>query len=205
MTTSSNLLVLGFGGHARSVGDVALASGVKRLLFVDSQARANETFAGFPVRAELPDDLGGDWLAFPALGNNSLRERQCDNAPFSLATLIAPDAIVGVEAEIGRGALVARQAHVGPLARIGVGAILNTGSIVEHESSVGDYAHVSVNATVAGRSRIGARVMLGAGAVVIDGVSVCDDVVVGAGAIVVSDITEPGTYVGAPARRVERG
>lgn len=200
-----NLLVLGFGGHARSVGDVALAAGVKRLLFIDPQTRPNESFAGFPVHAELPRDLAGDWSAFPALGDNRLREQQCASAPFPLATLIAPDATIGIEAAIGLGTLVARQAHVGPLTKIGAGVILNTGSIIDHESIVGDYTHISVNATVAGRCWIGRCVMLGAGAVVIDNVNICDDVIVGAGAAVVTDITEPGTYVGVPARRVTRG
>jgi sugar O-acyltransferase (sialic acid O-acetyltransferase NeuD family) len=200
-----NLLVLGFGGHARSVGDVALAAGVKRLLFVDPQTRPNESFAGFPVHAKLRRDLAGDWWAFSALGDNGLREQQCVSAPFPLATLISPDATIGIEVEIGPGTFVARKAHVGPLAKIGTGVILNTGSIVDHESIVGDYTHISVNSTVAGRCRIGRHVMLGAGAVVIDNVSICDDVIVGAGAAVVTDITESGTYVGIPARCVTGG
>ena len=33
-------------------------------------------------------------------------------------------------------------------------------------------------------------------------VTVCDDVVIGAGSVVTKDITEPGTYVGNPARRL---
>jgi acetyltransferase-like isoleucine patch superfamily enzyme len=45
-------------------------------------------------------------------------------------------------------------------------------------------------------------VFLGAGATVIDGTTIADDVTVGAGATVVSDIREPGTYVGSPARRL---
>jgi len=33
-------------------------------------------------------------------------------------------------------------------------------------------------------------------------VSICDDVVIGAGAVVTKDITEPGTYVGNPTRKL---
>jgi len=33
-------------------------------------------------------------------------------------------------------------------------------------------------------------------------VTVCDDVVIGAGAVVTKDITEPGTYVGNPAKKI---
>ena len=34
-------------------------------------------------------------------------------------------------------------------------------------------------------------------------VTICDDVVIGAGSVVTKDITEPGTYVGNPARKLE--
>jgi len=202
MTRHSSLLVLGFGGHARSVGDVALAGGFERLLFLDENAREGEKFEGHLAVRALSVREGEEWKAFPAAGDNVRRERQCRDAPYPLATIVAPSATIGVGACLGEGTLVARNAHVGPLAQIGRGVILNTGCIVEHECIVGDFSHVSVNATVAGRARIGCRVMLGAGAVVIDNVSICDDAVIGAGAVVTRDITTSGTYVGIPARRI---
>lgn len=202
ITGMTSLLILGFGGHARSLADVAIAAGVSRLLFLEPLARAGEGFAGFQAVTSLPANLTGEWFAFPASGDNARREDQCVDAPFPLTRLVSPDATVGLEAEIGEATFLARHAHVGPLTRIGRGVILNTGSITDHESVVGDFSHISVNATVAGRCRIGRRVMLGAGATVIDAVTVCDDVTIGAGAAVVADITEPGTYVGVPARRI---
>jgi serine acetyltransferase len=33
--------------------------------------------------------------------------------------------------------------------------------------------------------------------------SICDDVIIGAGAVVLSNITEKGTYVGIPAKRIK--
>jgi acetyltransferase-like isoleucine patch superfamily enzyme len=48
-------------------------------------------------------------------------------------------------------------------------------------------------------THIGNRVSLGSNATIMP-VTICDDVVVGAGAVVTRDITEPGFYVGNPAR-----
>jgi len=51
-------------------------------------------------------------------------------------------------------------------------------------------------------TRIGNRVSIGSNATMLP-VTVCDDVVIGAGAVVTKDITEPGTYVGNPAKRLK--
>ena len=48
---------------------------------------------------------------------------------------------------------------------------------------------------------IGNRVSIGSNATILP-VTICDNVVIGAGAVVTKDITQPGTYVGNPARRL---
>lgn len=206
--TPKKLLIMGFGGHARSVADVALACGYTQLLFFDEDAQSGENFLGHPVLSSLHelDVLRCD--AFAASGNARMRQQQClalENAGLSPVSLIAPSASIGVGCIISPGSFVGHQAHVGPMAMVGKFCIINTGAVVEHESSVGDYSHVSVNATIAGRSHLGASSMLGAGAVIIDRVTVGDDVIIGAGAVVVSPISYPGIYIGVPARRVNNG
>lgn len=202
-----NLLVMGCGGHARSVGDVALRIGYKELLFVDSGARPGERIFSFNVQQTLSDSLPMDWLAFPASGDNGQRMQQIKVAVekgFSLASLVSPLAYLGESVTVAMGTLVAHHAHVGPSAIVGEGCIINTGAIVEHECLIGDFSHISVNTTIAGRCIIGKRVFVGAGAIVIDKVRIADDVIIGAGATVVDDLLEPGVYVGIPARLVRR-
>lgn len=48
---------------------------------------------------------------------------------------------------------------------------------------------------------IGDRVSIGSNATILP-VTICNDVVIGAGAVVTTNITEPGTYAGNPARRM---
>jgi sugar O-acyltransferase (sialic acid O-acetyltransferase NeuD family) len=182
------------------VADVALSVGIKQLLFIDPNVRAGEGFAGFTAATQLPDQLDPDWLAFPALGDNASRRKICAAIAIPLWSLTARTASVGIEAIVEEGVFVGEHAHVGPAARIGKGAIINSGAIVDHETSIGAFSHVSVNATVAGRCCIGREVLIGAGATVIDKIGICDGAVVGAGATVVSDLVEPGIYVGTPAR-----
>jgi acetyltransferase-like isoleucine patch superfamily enzyme len=49
--------------------------------------------------------------------------------------------------------------------------------------------------------KIGSNCWIGYGAIIIGSVSVCSDVIIGAGSVVTRDITEPGVYTGAPARK----
>lgn len=200
---NKKLLIFGFGGHARSVADIALACGYRELIFVDTNANVNENFRGHRVvkNTECMDDSW--YFAFAASGNALERKNQCtviEQLGLSLVSLVAPSASIGVGSYISDGCFIGHHVHIGPMVSIGRACIINTGAIVEHESSVGDYSHISVNSTIAGRSKIGALSMLGAGATIIDGLSVCDNVVIGAGAVLVSSISVPGTYIGVPAR-----
>ena len=52
-------------------------------------------------------------------------------------------------------------------------------------------------------TRIGNKVYIGSNATLLP-VRICDDVVIGAGAVVTKDITEPGTYIGNPAKKLEK-
>lgn len=201
----AGLCVLGFGGHARSVMDVALAAGIHDFLFVDANAAPNETLLGFPAQTILPKMLPPGWAVFPAAGVNKRRSEQVEWAlrvGWPLATIVSPSASIGVGSVLGPGCFVGHHAHIGPMAHIGAGCIVNTGAVVEHEAHVGDFSHVSVNAVIAGRSRIGRLVMVGASATVLDGLSIVDDVTIGGGGVVHRSIDMTGVYVGVPVRRV---
>jgi sugar O-acyltransferase (sialic acid O-acetyltransferase NeuD family) len=203
MNVAEGLLILGFGGHARSVADVALGSGFKQLCFIDDGAMPGERFQDFMVQRDWPSTLPDGWAVIVASGDDLRREQlgvQVRERGWPLASLVARSATLGVGARIGPGSFIGQQAHIGPMASVGTGCIINTGAVIEHESVVGDYTHVSVRATVAGRAHIGSHCFIGAGATVIDGVGVVDGTVVGAGACVLRTLVVRGTYVGVPAR-----
>lgn len=51
-------------------------------------------------------------------------------------------------------------------------------------------------------TRIGNKVSIGSNATILP-VNICDNVVIGAGAVVAKDITQPGIYVGNPAKKIK--
>lgn len=199
------LLILGFGGHARSVADVALSCGIRQLLFIDENAREGESFQGFPVQKVWPPQPLKSWVCLGASGDSIKRQTQiidARNAGWPIGVLIAKTATVGAGAFIAEGCFVGQHAHIGPMALVNEACIINTGAIVEHDCIVGDYSHISVNATVAGRCRIGSSVFIGAGATVIDSIEICSNATIGAGSVVIRNITRAGIFVGIPTQSV---
>ena len=201
----STLLVLGAGGHGCVVADAALRAGLWHELSAtdrDAARCSGELLPG--VR------LGGVASALPlatavhiAIGNALSRECEAKAVGAErLATVIHPDATLSAHAQVGAGCFLAARSVVAPRATLGTCVIVNHGAVVDHDAEVGDYSHVAPNATLGGGVRVGKRVLVGAGTSVLPGVSICDDAVIGAGSVVNANISEPGVYAGAPARRI---
>ena len=57
-------------------------------------------------------------------------------------------------------------------------------------------------AKILGGAKIGNSCRIGSNSTILPNVQICDDVVIGAGAVVTKSITEPGTYIGIPARKL---
>ena len=54
---SNSCIILGCGGHARSVADIALHNGFTDLIFVDDKANKEEFIFDFPVTVSYPFTL----------------------------------------------------------------------------------------------------------------------------------------------------
>lgn len=196
--------IFGCGGHARSAADVLLDAAGHISFFYDQHARDGEQIFGLPcVNDDSVFSQALQWHI--ALGDSQQRMIEANRVIESgggLVSIFSPKAYIGREAALSKGVFVGHGAHVGPLANVGQATIINTGAVVEHEVLVGKGCHISINAVVAGRAQLGDHVFIGAGAVVRDAIKICNRVTVGVGAVVVKDITEPGVYVGIPAKKI---
>ena len=137
-----------------------------------------------------------------AIGNNKARSLFANRIERTLfRTVVHPDARVTASAIVLSGAYIAPLAAVNSSAVIGTGAIVNTGAIVEHHCAIYPFVHIAPNATLCGAVTVGEGALVGAGATVSPGVHIAPWVTIGCGAVVVEDITEPGVYVGCPAKK----
>lgn len=196
----NRLIIIGASGHGKVVADIAGLNGYTDIVFLDDDETVRSC-GGYKVIGNTKTKTDGD--VFVAVGNAAIRKRLSEGR--NVVTLIHPHAVIARDAVIGEGSVVMAGAVINPGARIGKGCIINTCSSVDHDCIVGDYCHVAVGAHLCGTVKAGCNTWIGAGATVSNNVVICEDTMIGAGCVVVNDITEPGTYVGVPARKTGGG
>ena len=200
-----DVIVIGAGGHAKTVVDTILHSG-DRILGLFSETIEDTGFHALPVIGTPMDYKKYPNVYFIiAIGNAAARERIASQMIGAYwYTAIHPSAIISpMCTSIGEGTIVSANAVINPFSSVGKHCIINSCSLVEHDNSIGDFAHISVGARCAGGVSVGKSTWVGIGASVRDHISICDHCMIGARAVVVKNITEPGTYVGIPAKKKE--
>ncbi|MBL8031750.1 MAG: NeuD/PglB/VioB family sugar acetyltransferase [Candidatus Doudnabacteria bacterium] len=204
--TNRTLVIIGAGGHGKVVGEIAELSGVySKIVYLDNDTSI-EFCLSYPVVGTTDD-----WVKYPnadifiAVGSNATRQKVSEKIGADrLATLIHPTAWVSTHATIGKGSVVMAMAVVGVDAKLGTGCIVNTGATVDHECMLADFVHISPGAHLSGQTVVGKRSWFGVGSSSIQNITVGSDVVIGAGGVVVRDLIEPGTYIGIPAKPVNK-
>ncbi|WP_026527201.1 acetyltransferase [Butyrivibrio sp. VCD2006] len=210
-----NIVMLGGGGHCKSVIDAALRSKkFGKIYITDVNLKPGDNIFGCEVAGTddvlpklLADGVKNAFITVGFVKPSGLRSKlffMAKDIGFSFPNIIDPSAVVSEHATLGTGIFVGKNAVINAGARIGDNVIINTGAIVDHDSVVGDFAHIAVGTKVCGEAKIGANALIGAGATVLQGVKIGNDAIIGAGSVALKDIGASCTAVGAPARILRR-
>lgn len=202
----TDLLVIGAGGHAKVVIDVARAAGFTPVAALDPGS-IGSTCNGVEVVGS--DDKSAELLAAGltqcavAIGDNRLRLRigeRLRDMGFALPALVHPSAITSPSATIGAGTVVMPLAVINAAAAVGELVIVNSAAVVEHDCHLGNGSHVAPGTRLGGCVSIGRGAMVGIGSALRPGSSIGDFSVVGAGSTVIGDLPAECVAVGTPAR-----
>lgn len=172
MINKRTLLILGAGGHGKSVAEAALLSNQwESIVFADDSWPEKIEIAGFPIIAKIAGicDVKADVsAAIPAVGNNQLRKdwfAMLKELDIPLATVLHPTAIVSRSARIGDGVSIMAGSVIGVDVKVGDGVIINLLSAIDHDAKIGDFSHLRVGVLVAGEVVIEPLTFLAAGTV----------------------------------------
>ena len=193
------IILIGFGGHAKSIVD-SLKSADEYEIIGYTDINPGENYHGCPYLGTddvLPkyytDGIRYAFVGIGYMGKGDLRRKlymQLKKTGYTLPAIIDPSAILAADVQLGEGCFVGKNAIINSGAVIDRMCIINSGAIVEHECTVGEFSHISVGTVLCGRVTVGTDAFVGANATVIQGRSVGDGCIVGAGEVLRKDMKE---------------
>lgn len=202
-----NLILLGGGGHCKSVIEVAESAGHTILGVIDRPEEVGKQVLDYKVIGvddDIPEYVGKAefMITVGFIKNPAIRIKlynKVKEAGGKLATIIASTAHVSRYATLGEGTVVMHNAFINAGAQIGNNVILNTCTNIEHDVVVGDQCHISTGTMVNGDCKVGKNVFVGSQSVLANGITIGEDIIIGAGSVVRKSIDEKGIYAGNPA------
>ena len=202
------LILIGGGGHCKSVIEVAESAGyeIKGILDIPDEV-GKEVLPGHKVIGtddEIPQYVEEcDFIITVGfIKNPALRIKLYNKVKAAggrLATIIASTAHVSKYAELGEGTVIMHHAFVNAGAKIGDNCIINTFVNIEHDAEVGNQCHISTGTMVNGECKIGESCFIGSQSVCANCIEIASDIIVGAGSVVRKSIRVKGIYAGNPA------
>lgn len=202
------LILIGGGGHCKSVIEVAESAGyeIKGILDMPDEV-GKEVLPGHKVIGtddEIPQYVEEcDFvITVGFIKNPALRIKlynKVKTAGGRLATIIASTAHVSKYAELGEGTVIMHHAFVNAGAKIGDNCIINTFVNIEHDAVVGNQCHISTGTMVNGECKIGENCFIGSQSVCANCIEIASDIIVGAGSVIRKSICVKGIYAGNPA------
>ena len=188
------LLLIGGGGHCKSVIDV-----------IEQEGRFE--IAGI---IEPPELLGSKVLNYTVIGSDndlhhlaqkyqyalitvgqikspSLRIKLFElakEAGFLLPCIISPQAYVSKHATIGEGSIIMHDALINANVTIGKNCIINTKALIEHDSMIEDNCHISTGTIINGGVTVKKNTFIGSSAVTKEFITIKENSFIKAGSVV---------------------
>ncbi|MDA9334066.1 transferase [Actinomycetota bacterium] len=201
---SKSIFIIGAGGHAKSVAEIALAMGYDIRAFI-SQNTASQTLLGSKIQLELPQDLDMDEDSIAiGIGANWTREKVwrelSHDFPLSMFPVLAhPSSSIAADTRLGAGSTIHQNASIGTSSSLGIFCTINTAASIDHDCQLGDFASVGPGSHTGGNVTIGDRAALAIGSITRHGIQIGSDSVLGAASYAHKSILENTVNIGIPA------
>ena len=186
------LILLGGGGHCKSVIDAAESAGYTILGILDKPELVGTRILDseiIGVDDDIPQyvDKAAFVITVGQIKSPAIRQKLdglVKQAGGKMATIVASDAYVSKYATIEEGTVVMHKAFVNAGAKIGRNCIINTMANIEHDCEIGDFCHISTGVMVNGDTKVGKNSFVGSGSVLYNGIEVKEDSIIPAGTVV---------------------
>ena len=210
LNKTSRLVIIGAGGHARSIAALLLASSLKHEEFHlegfldDNPDLLNTRIFDRPVLGSFADlvKIPHDAVVI-GIGNNKIRYHLFDlhaSRGEKFATIIHPSAVMGANVKVGMGTVVFARVMVNADAAIGDNVILSAGCTVGHDCVVASHSRIDSGAHLGGTVHVGEGAWIGAGSTIIHKRNIGDWTTLETKTVIAQDVASHATISGVPGR-----
>lgn len=190
----TEILLIGGGGHCKSIIDVIEAEGTFTIAgIIDQKERIGEKVLGYEIIGcdeDLEKILHKIKYAMVAVGQIKSPDiriklwERLKTVGFKTPTIISPRAYVSKHAKIGIATVIMHDALVNANAIIGDNCIINSKALIEHDSQIADHCHISTGAIVNGGTIISEGTFFGSNAVSKESIVIASRSFIKAGSLV---------------------
>jgi len=188
------ILLIGGGGHCRSVIDVIEQEGQFQIVgIVDMAELLGRDILGYPVIGDDSDleNLAKKYAyALITIGQIKSPEQRiklfelAKKAGFKMPSILSPRAYVSKHAFIADGTIIMHDVVINAKASIGNNCIINSKALIEHDSLILDHCHISTSVTINGGVIVEDGCFIGSGATTKESIIIKNNSVIQAGSFV---------------------
>lgn len=191
------LLLIGGGGHCRSVIDVIECANEYKIVGIVEKDHSVDNICGYDVIGTddqlkaLIGQYGHILVTVGQIKTADIRKQLFEKSKrfgALLPVIVSPAAYISRHATVKFGSVVMHGAIVNTCAIIGSNCIINSKCLIEHDTSVGSHCHVSTGAIINGNCLVGEGSFIGSGAVIKNNVTIGANSLIGAGVTVLHDL-----------------
>ncbi|MDQ7060734.1 MAG: NeuD/PglB/VioB family sugar acetyltransferase [Sulfurimonas sp.] len=190
-TLQPKILLIGGGGHCKSVIDVIESEGKYTIAgIIDKKELLGQKVLGYEVIG-CDDDLERLHKTYTyavvtvgQIKSNSLRVKLFNilkDIGYKMPVVKSPLSYVSKHSFIDEGTIIMHQALVNADAKIGKNCIINTKALVEHDSTVEDNCHISTGSIINGGTVVRKNTFFGSNSMAKEYIEIKANSVIGGG------------------------
>lgn len=160
-----DIILLGIGGHARSVVDSIEQLGEYHIVgFLDLKETKGKQLKNYCVIGtdedlewHFADGVKNAFVTIGFLGHSDVRKRlyhRLKQIGYKLPNIIDSTAVIASDAELGEGIFIGKRTIINANSQIENMCIINTGAVIEHDCQVKEFSHISVGSVLCGNVKI---------------------------------------------------
>ena len=186
-----NLILIGAGGHAKSLIDLIESSQEWKIMgLIGNREEVGKSVLGYKIIGDdsdlelIKNACENALIAIGQIKNCEKRKKlanKLDKFGFKFPVIKSKFCYVSKHSEIGRGTTIGHGAIINSNVVIGQHCIINSQSLIEHDSKVDEFCHISTGSLINGGAIIGKESFVGSNTLIRENITIPKNSIISAG------------------------